>query len=63
MGRYRKAPQGAFLLAINIVMISAINFSKLFLVRRASPVGNNSGYYPAPNIKPVVPVICRPVKL
>jgi hypothetical protein len=63
MGRYRKAPKGAFLLAINIVMISGINFSKLFLVKHASPIGNDSGYYPAPNTKPMVPVICQPVKL
>jgi hypothetical protein len=63
MGRSRKAPQGAFLLAINIVMISGINFSKLFVVKHASPVGNDSGYYSAANTKPVVPVICQPVKL
>jgi len=66
MGRSKKPPKGGFLLTIvpiNIAMIAGINFSKLFLIKHVSPVGNDSGYYPAPSTKPVVPVICQPVKL
>jgi hypothetical protein len=65
-GKKQKTTLGGFLLTIvpiNIAMIAGINFSKLFLVKHASPVGNDSGYYPAPNTNPVVPAICQPVKL
>jgi hypothetical protein len=62
MGRMEKPQKGLFLL-LNMNMISKVNFSGLFPVKHASPVGNNQGYYSAPDDKPVVPVTNQPVKL
>jgi hypothetical protein len=55
-GKIKKAPKGAFLLDINIVMISNIKFSNLFPVKHTSPVGNPDGYYTPKIATPVVPI-------
>jgi hypothetical protein len=59
----KKAHYGVLFCWLNIAMIAGINFSRPFPVKHDSPVGNDSGYYLAPNTKPVVPVIRQPVKL
>jgi len=62
MGRSKKAPQGAFLLSINIDMIAQIKYSGLFPERHPSPIGTTLGLPQPKPVAPVVPVQLQPVK-
>jgi hypothetical protein len=55
-------PKSAFLLDINIAMISEIKYSGLFPVKHESPVGTTQGMNQPRPAPVVVPVPQQPVK-
>ena len=55
-GKKQKAPFGAFLLTINIGMITGIKFSNLFPAKHLSPIGNPDGYYTSKIVAPTVSI-------
>jgi hypothetical protein len=63
MGRARKHTAVCFFVGLNMSMITSVNFSGLFAVKPASPVGNSQGYYQAPKTTTTIPVVNQPVKL